>query len=127
MFFKVMFWLTAALLIVPFPLKLFEMVTGKDKRPFAVKVEELSNAALLAVGLIAFWHYVYTDEASSAPWFWYCWIVSTVLLSIVAVFKSSKLGYAKEQIGSKATVVLSVGSTLFFVPLFVAVISYAIR
>lgn len=127
MFFKTMFWLTAILIVLPFPFKVFEIVTGKDKRPLAVKVEELSNAALLAVGLIAFWHYVYTDEASSAPWFWYCWIVSTVLLSIVAVFKSSKLGYAKEKIGSKATVILSVGSTLFFVPLFVAVFNYAAR
>jgi len=127
MFFKTMFWLTAILIVLPFPFKVFEIVTGKDKRPLAVKVEELSNAVLLSIGLIGFWYYAFTDKASNSPWLWYGWLLLTVLLSILAVFKSSKLRYANEQVGSKATVILSVGSTLFFVPLFVAVFNYAAR
>jgi hypothetical protein len=45
--------------------------------------------------------------------------------SCIAVFKSSKLTYAKSQIGGKATVLFALGSTLFFLPMLVAVFNYA--
>ncbi|RLV57805.1 hypothetical protein D5018_20580 [Parashewanella curva] len=120
-----MFWATFALLILPFPFKLVSMITGKDKRSFAVKFEEISNAAFLAIGLIAFWEYSYSSNTSSTPMFWYVWLSIAVIWSIVAIFKSSKLDYAKEQIGTKATVILSIFSTIFFIPMFIAVFNYA--
>ncbi|WP_417760829.1 hypothetical protein [Shewanella sp.] len=54
MFWKIMFWLTFMLLVLPFPFKLAAMLTGKDKRATAVKLEEMCNAVFLAIGLIAF-------------------------------------------------------------------------
>jgi hypothetical protein len=120
-----MFWATAFLLILPFPFKIGAILLGKDKRPIAVKVEELCNAAFLSIGLIAFWNYAYLDSTSNAPLFWYSWLLIAVSLSVLAVFKSSKLHYAKEQIGTRATVVASILSSVFFLPMLVAVFNYA--
>ncbi|WP_123421773.1 hypothetical protein [Gallaecimonas pentaromativorans] len=125
MFWKIMFWATALLLILPFPFKIGAIALGKDKRPLSVKIEELSNAVFLSIGLIAFWHYAYSNEISTIPLFWYSWLFIAVAWSIFAVFKSSKLNYAQEQIGTKATIVVSALSTVFFVPMLVAVFNYA--
>ena len=120
-----MFWATTLLLIVPFPFKLFSMVTGKDQRSFAVKFEEMSNAIFLAIGLIAFWQFAYLDTKSTVPIFWYAWLFVAVSWSLLAAIKSPKLDYAKEQIGAKNTIIISALSTLFFLPMFIAVYNHA--
>ena len=124
-FWKVTFWLTASLLILPFPFKLAGYISGKDNSPLSVKIEEMANALFLAIGLIAFWAYAYSKSIAIPPVFWYIWLTVSVGWSCIAVFKSSKLTYAKSQIGGKATVLVAVGSTLFFLPMFVAVFNYA--
>ncbi|MFT4940143.1 MAG: hypothetical protein ACI88A_003195 [Paraglaciecola sp.] len=124
-FWKVTFWLTASLLILPFPFKLAGYISGKDTSPLRVKIEEMANALFLAIGLIAFWAYAYTKPIAIPPVFWYIWLTVSVVWSCLGVFKSSKLTYAKSQIGGKATVLFALGSTLFFLPMLVAVFNYA--
>lgn len=125
MFWKIMFWLTFMLLVLPFPFKLAEMISGKDQRAFAVKFEEMANAVFLSIGLIAFWQFAYSMGTSSHPLFWYLWLGIAIIWSIVAMFKSAKLGYGVEQVGKKATVIMACFSTLFFLPMLVAVFRYA--
>jgi hypothetical protein len=47
-FWEVTFWLTASLLILPFPFKLSGYVSGKDTSPLSVKIEEMANVLFLA-------------------------------------------------------------------------------
>ena len=120
-----MFWLTFMLLVLPFPFKLAEMISGKDQRAFSVKFEEMVNAVFLSIGLIAFWQFVYSTGTSSHPMFWYLWLIIAIIWSIVAMLKSAKLGYGVEKVGKKATVIMACFSTLFFLPMLVAVFRYA--
>ncbi|MCO7188382.1 MULTISPECIES: hypothetical protein [unclassified Pseudoalteromonas] len=125
MFWKIMFWATALLLIVPLPFKVGALVLGRDTRSPLVIIEELSNAVFLGIGLIAFWQYAYTNGISNSPQLWNGWLFIAIAWSILAVFKSPKLSYAQEKIGKTTTVAVSVLSTIFFLPMFVAVFNYA--
>jgi len=125
MFWKIMFWASALLLLMPLPFKLTALVKGKDTRPKSVITEEFLNALFLSLGLIAFWQYTYAGQTAGYPLIWYGWLLIAICWSIVAIFKSAKLDYAKEQIGKKATLILSSLSTLFFLPMFIAVFNYA--
>ena len=125
MFWEVMFWASALLLIVPLPFKLAALYRDKDNRPKSVIAEEFVNVLFMSLGLIAFWQYIYSNRTADYPLIWYCWLFIAVCWSIVAIFKSAKLDYAKEQIGKKATIILSSLSTVFFLPMFIAVFNYA--
>ena len=125
MFWVVMFWVTAAFLLMPFPFKLGALVMGRDKRPIAAVTEELANTLFHAFGLLAFWGYVYNDNSAANPVLWYGWLVIALLWSFIALFKSAKIDYAVSQIGSKATKVLALVGILFFLPMYIAVFEYA--
>lgn len=58
MFWQVSFWLLVLLLTVPIPFKIYGYITRKDKSPLWVKIEAMSNAVFLAIGLIAFYGFI---------------------------------------------------------------------
>ncbi|QYJ92642.1 hypothetical protein [Shewanella spartinae] len=124
-FWVVMFWITAAYLLIPFPFKVGALVMGKDKRPVAAVIEEQANAIFHFLGLIAFWGYVYADNRVANPMLWYAWLVIAILWSVIALFKSAKVDYAVSQIGPKVTKILCLVGMLLFLPMYIAVFEYA--
>lgn len=125
MFWQISFWLLAVLLIIPFPFKIYEYATRKDKSPLSVKVEEMLNAIFLAIGLIAFYGFI-NNVSYFTPMFWKIWLIIAVLLSTVGLYWSPKTKYAVEVMGKKKTTVLMVFSTLIYLPMFIAVYQYAV-
>ena len=121
---KIYFWLVAALLLLPLPFKIFEYITGRDGSPRIVKIEEMTNAAFFAVGLVGLYGYVYKQQFL-APSFWKIWVVLAVVISITALFWSPKLTYAVATMGqSNVRLVLAAGS-LFLLPMLVGIWRYA--
>jgi|TARA_R110000851_G_scaffold67191_2_gene151535 hypothetical protein len=125
MFWQISFWILVALIVLPLPFKIYEYATGKDKSSIGVKIEEMSNALFMAVGLIAFYGYL-NDQVYLFPSFWITWLVISVIWSVSAMFWSPKLTYATEVMGkTKMRIFAGIGLVLYS-PLFLAVYFYAI-
>jgi len=52
MFWQVSFWILVAIVALPFPFKVLGYISGRDKSPLIVKVEEMANTLFLALGCI---------------------------------------------------------------------------
>lgn len=118
MFWQVSFWILVALITLPFPFKVFEYLSGKDKSPVIVKVEEMANAIFMALGLVAF-HGFITDTVYLTPAFWKGWLFITIVWSVLPIFWSPKLAYAAEVMGkNKMRIVAGVNCILSFSLLF---------
>jgi hypothetical protein len=118
------FWAIAAVLVLPLPFKVIEYISGKDKSPMSVKIEEMTNAVFFFVGLVGLYGFVYNVDYLS-PLFWRIWIVLAVVLSIAAIFWSPKLKYAVNVMGKTRTrIVVGIGS-LAFVPMLVGLFIYS--
>ena len=124
MFLTLYFWLLLALIVIPFPFKIFEYSTGKDKSPTIVKVEEITNVIFTAVGLLGFYGYI-NEESYLFSNFWYSWLIASALLSVFAIFKSPKLKYATSVMGKNNTALLACISTALYLPLYYVVYQYA--
>jgi hypothetical protein len=125
MFWQISFWLLVVLLIVPFPFKIYEYITRKDKSPLWVKIEEMSNAVFLAVGLIAFYGSI-NDISYFTPIFWNIWLVIAVIWSTIGLYWSPKIKYVIEVMGKTKATVFMVFSTVIYLPMFIAVYQYAV-
>ncbi|MCK7458772.1 hypothetical protein [Idiomarina aminovorans] len=124
MFWQVSFWILVALIVLPLPFKVFEYVSGKDKSPRIVKVEEFSNAIFMALGLVAF-HGFITDTVYLTPAFWQGWLVIAIVWSVLPNFWSPKLAYAAEVMGKNKMRVMAGASCILYLPLLLAVYFYA--
>ena len=124
MVWKIYFWLIAALLVLPFPYKIFEYITDRDGSPKIVKIEEMVNAVFFGIGLIGLYGFVYKRESFN-PLFWRVWVVLAIIISIAAFFWSPKFKYALDVLGKKRIkVFLAIGS-LALLPMLFAVYSYS--
>jgi hypothetical protein len=121
---EIFFWLTAALLFIPLPFKILGYISGKDDSPLKVKVEEVGNALLLMLGLVPFYGFI-SDERFGATIVWQIWLILAVIMSFISIFRSPKISYAKEKIGLVQTRLVLLFSTLFFLPMLIAVYKYA--
>lgn len=120
----VYFWAIAVYFVLFLPFKIAEYVSGKDKSPTPVKIEEMSNTAFFLVGLVGLYGFVY-DVSFLTPLFWRAWIVLAVVISIAAVFWSPKVKYADNVMGKTRTrIVVAIGS-LVFVPMLVGLFTYS--
>jgi hypothetical protein len=124
MFWQISFWVLVALIVLPFPFKVFEYVSGKDKSPWLVKAEEMANAFFMASGLVAF-HGFITGKVYLTSAFWQCWLVVAIVWSVLPLFWSPKLAYAAEVLGKNKMRMLAGVSCLLYLPLFFAVYFYA--
>jgi hypothetical protein len=125
MFWHISFWLLVALIALPLPFKIYEYAKGKDKSSIGVKIEEMSNALFMAVGLVAFYGYL-NDQTYFFPSFWMAWLVIGVIWSVSSIFWSPKLAYATEVMGKNNMRLFAGLSCLLYAPLFLAVYFYAI-
>ena len=127
MLWKISFWLLVALIILPLPLplKIFEYFTGKDKSPVIVKIEEVSNALFMAIGLVAFYGYL-NNQVYMFPNFWKIWLVIAVIWSVLSIFWSPKLKYAIEVMGKNNMRIAAGLSCILYIPLFLAVYFYVV-
>lgn len=121
---KIAFWLTVALTVLPFPFKIHGYVTGQDQSPVKVKVDELSAVALTWIGLLAFFGFVY-GKSFLFPEFWYAWIAIMAGFTVTGPLWSPKLAYAKEVLGEKTYQVVFWSSIVIYLPMFCAVYLYA--
>ena len=124
MFWQVSFWILVALIVLPFPFKIFEYLSGKDKSPVIVKVEEITNAIFMALGLVAF-HGFITGTVYLTPAFWKGWLVVAIAWSVLPIFWSPKLAYAAEIMGKNKMRVAAGISCILYLPLLFAVYFYA--
>lgn len=113
-----------ALIVLPFPFKVFEYLSGKDKSPVIVKVEEMANALFMALGLVAF-HGFITDRVYLTPAFWKGWLIIAIAWSVLSTFWSPKLVYAAEVLGKNKMRMVAGISCIFYLPLLFAVYLYA--
>lgn len=118
------FWATFALVVLPFPLKVYGYINGTDKSPIAVKVDETSSVLLAWIGLFAFYGFVYGNYAFSSS-LWYVWLALMIVLTATGPWWSPKLAYAKEILGEGRLWVLYWVSILIYVPMCLAVFYYA--
>ena len=125
MFWQISFWLLVVLLIVPFPFKIYEYITRKDKSPLWVKIEEMSNAVFLSIGLIAFYGFI-NDISYFTPTFWSIWLIIAVIWSTIGLYWSPKVKYAVEVMGKAKATGFMAFSTLIYLPMFTAVYQYAV-
>ena len=106
------------------PFKIAEYVSGKDKSPKSVKIEEMANTAFFLVGLVGLYGFVYGVKFLT-PLFWRGWIVLAIVISVAAVFWSPKVKYADNVMGKTRTrIVVGIGS-LVFVPMLVGLFAYS--
>ena len=124
MFWQISFWILVALIVLPFPFKVFEYASGKDKSPWIVKVEEVANALFMALGLVAF-HGFISGKVYLTPAFWQGWLLIAVAWSILPIFWSPKLAYASEVMGKNKMRMLAGFSCLLYLPPLFAVYFYA--
>ncbi|KFZ38706.1 hypothetical protein HR45_04600 [Shewanella mangrovi] len=124
MFWQMCFWLLAALIILPLPFKLYEYATGKDDSPRIVKIEEMTNALFLGIGLIAFYGFIHQQLFLSKT-FWQAWLVIAVVWSILSLFWSPKLNYATQVLGKKGMYIGAIIGVIITLPLLIAVYLYA--
>ena len=118
MFWVAYFWIVAALLIAPLPLKLSAYASGKDDSPRGVKVDEMLHAAVFLTGLVGLYGYVYHSDLPSA---WKGWVLLAVVYSVASVLWSPRVKYAATRLGMfGARVVIGLGF-LVFVPMLVGV------
>lgn len=126
MIWQIYFWLLVALLLVPLPFKLFEYVTGKDKSPLPMKVEEMAFALFIAIGLSGLYGFI-NEQLFLSPTFWQVWLLIAVAWSILPIFWSAKLAYATEVLGKSRMRVFAAFSCLLYLPLLFAVYFYAFK
>src|SRR3990167_1062765 len=118
------FWAIAAYFVFFLPFKIAEYVSGKDKSPRSVKIEEMANTAFFLVGLVGLYGFVYGVKFFT-PLFWRGWIALAIVISIAAVFWSPKVKYADNVMGKTRTrIVVAIGS-LVFVPMLVGLFVYS--
>jgi len=126
MFFEIWFWLLCALIILPLPFKVYEYISGKDKSPITVKVEEIFNALFLGIGLIAFYGYL-NNELYLFSEFWIGWLFISIILSIISIFWSPKLKYASDIMGKNKMKAMSAIGIIIYLPLYFVVYQYALQ
>ncbi|MDO9451657.1 MAG: hypothetical protein Q7J29_02235 [Stagnimonas sp.] len=126
MWWQIYFWLLVAVLILPFPFKLWGYFTGKDKSSTLVKVEETSNACFLSIGLIGLYGYIHNVDVGPAA-VWYLWLCIGLGWSVLALFWSAKLTHAANVLGLKRARIIAGFSTLLLLPMLFAIYSYASR
>ncbi|KKO49106.1 hypothetical protein VT06_07610 [Arsukibacterium sp. MJ3] len=124
MFWQVTFWILVALIVLPFPFKVFEYVSGKDKSPRIVKVEEVANALFMALCLVAFYGFI-AGKAYLTPAFWQGWLFIAIVWSLLPIFWSPKLVYAAEVMGKNKMRLVAGVSCILYLPLLFAVYFYA--
>ena len=124
MIWQIYFWLLVVLLLVPFPFKLIDYATGKDKSPLLVKIEEMAFALFTAIGLLALYGLI-TDQVYLSPLFWQIWLLIAVVWSISPIFWLAKLAYATEILGKSRMRIFAAFSCLLYLPLLLAVYFYA--
>jgi hypothetical protein len=124
MFWQVTFWILVALIVLPFPFKVFEYLSGKNQSPVIVKIEEIANAIFMALGLVAF-HGFITGTVYLTPAFWKGWLVIAIAWSVLPIFWSPKLAYAAEIMGKNKMRVAASISCILYLPLLFAVYFYA--
>ena len=117
------FWLLVVLIVIPLPFKIYEYLSGKDKSPLIVKIEEMSNAIFTAIGLIAFYGFL-NNESYLFPAFWEVWLIIAVLWMILPIFWSPKLDHARKIMGAKKTGFWIAFSCALHLPLLLAVYFY---
>ena len=124
MLWKIYFWTITALLVLPLPWKIFEYITGRDKSPKVVKIEEMGNIIFFFVGLIGLYGFTYRQDFL-APVFWRAWVVLAVILTVAGPFISPKFKYAIGIMGkTRLGVILGVGF-LVYAPMLVGVFAYS--
>ena len=123
MFWQISFWILVVLIVLPFPFKIFEYISGKDESPLLVKVEEMANAMFMTLGLVAF-HGFITGSVYLTPAFWKGWLLIAVAWSILPIFWSPKLAYATEVMGENKMRMVAGLSCVLYLPLFLAVYFY---
>lgn len=126
MILEVSFWVLLGLLVLPFPFKVFEYLTGRDKSPLIVKVEEMSLALFTAIGLFAFYGYLNNLDFLFSK-FWFAWLIVSIVWSIASIFFSPKLKYATDILGKKKVQILGVIGVLINAPMYYAVYMYATK
>ncbi len=126
MFWQISFWLLVVILVLPIPFKFYGYASGSDKSTLIVKIEEMSNAIFMLIGLTAFYGYL-NDQVYLNPSFWKAWLLIGVLWSFVAIFWSPKLAYAAEVMGKHKMRIAAGISCVLYLPLFLAVYNYAFK
>ena len=126
MFLKISFWLIAAILILPFPFKVYEHISGKDDSPKIVKIEEISNAIFMGTGLVGFYGFM-NDIEFINPTFWKVWFIVAVLWSLSSFFWSPKLAYAKDILGKNKMRIAALVGVVISLPMLIAVYYYAFK
>lgn len=126
MWWQIYFWLLVAILVLPFPFKLFGYLTGKDKSSTLVKVEETSNACFFSIGLFALYGYIHNVDAGPGV-IWYLWLFIAVGWSIMGLFWSAKHRHAANVLGKNKARTLAVLGMLLLLPMLYGIYSYAGR
>ncbi|MDB5971272.1 MAG: hypothetical protein JWQ90_3722 [Hydrocarboniphaga sp.] len=124
MLWQIYFWLLAAMLVLPVPVKLLAYFSGKDKSSMLVKAEETTNACFFCVGLIGLHGYIHSVHVGPAG-VWYLWLGIALAWSVLALFWSPKLAHAGHVLGLRKARILAGASTVLLLPLLFAVYSYA--
>ncbi|MFC0119044.1 hypothetical protein [Pseudoalteromonas xiamenensis] len=84
-----MSWQLVLLLIFPIQFKIYGYITRKDKSPLWVKIEAMSNAFFLAMGLIVFYGLI-NDVIYFTPIFWNFWLIIAVIWLMVCLYGHQK-------------------------------------
>lgn len=121
---QIAFWLSVALLVIPFPFKIYGYVNGSDKSPLKVKIDESVSVLLSWIGLLGFYGYLY-GGTFLAPLVWYAWIVVMTIGSLTALWWSPKMEYAQQILGRRNFLILYGFSLVLYIPMLWAVCIYA--
>lgn len=124
MFWQISFWVLVAIVVLPLPFKVLGYISGRDKSPLIVKIEEMANALFLAVGLVAFYGFI-NNQVYLSSGFWQAWLFIAIAWSLLPIFWSPKLAYAAGVLGKNKVRLLAGLSCLLYLPLLFAVYFYA--
>lgn len=124
MFWQISFWVLVAVVVLPLPFKVLGYISGKDKSPLIVKIEEMANALFLTLGLVAFYGFI-NNRLYLSSGFWQAWLFIAVAWSLLPIFWSPKLAYAASVLGKNKVRLLAGLSCLLYLPLLFAVYFYA--
>jgi hypothetical protein len=111
--------------VLPLPFKVFEIASGRDKSPRAVKIEELAGVALMLLGLPALHAYAYGEPVYAAG-LWRAWVAVTAVVSVACLFLSPKVRYAQAVMGVARTRAVLVLGTLAYTPMLVGVLCFTL-
>ncbi|WP_028771541.1 hypothetical protein [Shewanella waksmanii] len=124
MFWTLSFWIIAALLILPFPVKIYEYISGRDNSPRIVKIEEMANALFMLVGLCGFYGFLQQTPMLFAE-FWYAWLALYVIISLLSLRYSPKLKYSAKLNSCRFHTIAMALGILLYTPMLIAVFYYA--